>query len=90
VATTALLNPSAPNALVPVLAWGATVLETGLGLGLLMGLWARPMALASAALLLIFAFVTVCGPAGVHGALTHSLLTAAGAALMLAAFGDRA
>jgi uncharacterized membrane protein YphA (DoxX/SURF4 family) len=90
VAATAALNPSAPKALVPLLAWGTTVLEAGLGLALLIGLATRAMALGAAALLLIFAFVMICSPMGLHAVFAHSLLTAAGAALLLSAFADRA
>ena len=56
VAYTGVLNPSAPRALLPLLAWSATVLEAGFGLALLIGLQTRLMALGSAVLLLCFAF----------------------------------
>jgi uncharacterized membrane protein YphA (DoxX/SURF4 family) len=90
VAYTGVLNPSAPAALVPVLAWVATVLEAGFGLALLIGLQIRTMALGSAVLLIAFAVAMAWGPGGLHAVFTHSVLSAAGAALLLAGFADRA
>lgn len=87
---TGILNPAAPEAVVPALAWLATVLEAGFGLALLIGLQTRLMALASALLLLCFAFAMAFAPGGLHAVLTHSVLSAAGAALLLACFADQA
>ncbi len=88
-AYTAALNPAAPAKLVPVLAWAVTVLEAGFGLALLIGLRTRAMALGSAILLLAFAWAMAFRPAGIHAVMTHSVLSAAGAALLLACFADR-
>src|SRR5512138_3045610 len=51
---TAEVNAFMPRPTIPFLAWGATAAELGLGLALVLGVWRRPVALASAALLLIF------------------------------------
>jgi len=52
---TGQLNPWAPAALVPALAWAATAGELVLGVALLLGLFTRWSALLSGILLLLFA-----------------------------------
>ncbi len=73
-----------PPALAPVLAWTITVLEAIFGLSLLVGLRTRTMGLGSAGLLLVFAAATAFSPGGVHVVLASSILSAAGASLLLA------
>ena len=77
-----------PSGLTPVLAWVITVLEAGLGLSLLVGLRARTMGLLSGCLLLVFAVATAFSPAGIHAVLTGSILSAAGASMLLATQAD--
>jgi putative oxidoreductase len=74
-----------PPGTAPVLAWLVTVLEASLGLSLLVGLRTRTMGLGSACLLLVFAVAMIFSPAGIHAVLTSSVLSAAGASMLLAA-----
>ena len=74
-----------PPGTAPVLAWLVTVLEASLGLSLLVGLRTRTMGLGSACLLLAFAVAMIFSPAGIHAVLTSSVLSAAGASMLLAA-----
>ena len=83
---TAKLNPWAPAALVPVLAWAATAAELVLGVALIAGLYTREAAFASAVLLLVFAFGMTIGT-GVKSALNASVFSAAGAAFALSLLG---
>lgn len=81
-AYTGTLNWFAPTALVPALAWAATVAEVALGLGLMFGLVTRASALLSGLLLLIFAGAMSLA-LGVKAPLNYSVLTAAAGALLL-------
>jgi uncharacterized membrane protein YphA (DoxX/SURF4 family) len=60
-AYTAVVNRFAPTALVPFLAWTATLLEIVLGVLLIAGLFTRLAALAAGALLLVFALGMATG-----------------------------
>jgi uncharacterized membrane protein YphA (DoxX/SURF4 family) len=73
-----------PASIASVLAWLVTVLEAVFGLSLLVGLRLRMMALGSACLLLVFAAATAMSPGGIHAVLASSVLTAAGASMLLA------
>jgi thiosulfate dehydrogenase (quinone) large subunit len=86
---TALLNPWAPSALVPVLAWAATAAELVFGLALLVGLYTQEVALGSGMLLLLFAFGMTIGT-GVQSALNASVPSAAAAAFALSLLGPGA
>jgi hypothetical protein len=79
---TAKVNAFLPSALIPAVAWLATIAETGLGFALLSGVW-RPVALATGVLLTLFALAMSIS-LGVHSALAYSVPTAAAAALLLA------
>jgi uncharacterized membrane protein YphA (DoxX/SURF4 family) len=83
---TAQLNPWAPAAFVPALAWAATAAELVFGLALLAGFYTREVALASGVLLLGFAFGMSIGP-GVKSALNASVFAAAAGAFALALLG---
>ena len=83
---TAKLNPWAPAALVPVLAWAATAAELVLGVALIAGLYTREAAFASAVLLLVFAFGMTIGT-GVKSALNASVFSAAAAGFALSLLG---
>jgi thiosulfate dehydrogenase (quinone) large subunit len=85
-AYTAQLNPWAPAATVPVLAWIATVAEVVLGVALILGFFTRWSALLSGVLLLLFAFGMTVGT-GLKSALNASVFSAAGAAFALALLG---
>ena len=82
----AQLNPWAPPALVPVLAWTATAAELVFGVTLIAGFYAREAALASGMLLLLFAFGMTIGT-GVKSALDFSVFSAAAAAFALSRLG---
>lgn len=76
------LNPWAPDAFVPALAWFVTALEAVLGILLITGPFVRPVALASGALLLLFA-LSMTLFLGVKFALNYSVLTAAACAFLV-------
>jgi putative oxidoreductase len=80
---TAELNGYAPAALVPVLAWAATLLETTFGLALIFGIAVRWTALGSAVLLAWFATAMLVYT-GVKPPLDYSVYSASAAALLLA------
>lgn len=83
---TAKVNPWAPAALVPVLAWTATVSETLLGALLVVGVRIRLSAVASGVLLSLFAIGMTMGT-GVKTALDASVFSAAAGAFGLALLG---
>jgi len=83
---TAQLNPWAPAALVPALAWTASAAELALGVALVAGLFTREAALASGLLLLLFALGMTVGT-GVKSALDASVLSAAAGAFGLTLLG---
>ena len=83
---TAQVNTWAPPALVPMLAWAATVVETILGAALLGGVYTRPAGLASGVLLSLFAVGMTIGT-GVKSALNASVFSAAAGAFGLALLG---
>jgi len=82
VAYTAKLNFGAPAPLAQGLAIVATAAELVLGLALLVGWRLRAVALASAALLLLFA-LAMAASGNPKSALDYSVLSAAAAALLL-------
>ena len=81
---TAEVNAFLPRWTIPFLAWAATAAELGLGLALVLGLWPRRVALASAALLLIFGLAMALS-LGIKSPLDYSVFSASAAALLLAA-----
>ncbi len=83
---TAQLNPWAPAALIPTLAWVSTVAELVLGVALVLGLFTRWAALLSGILLLVFAGGMSVGT-GVKSALNYSVFSAAAAAFALVVLG---
>lgn len=86
-ASTARLNPFVPASLIPALGGFVTLLEVVLGVALVAGLRLRDTALASGALLLVFALaMSLTG--GLKGPLDYSVFSAAAAAFLLAAVSD--
>jgi thiosulfate dehydrogenase [quinone] large subunit len=83
---TAQVNPWAPPALVPMLAWTATVAEAILGAALLGGVYTRLAGLASGVLLSLFAIGMTIGT-GVKSALDASVFSAAAGAFSLVLLG---
>jgi len=83
-AYTRLLNPLAPPAVIPVLAWFVTAAEVVLGAALIAGFGTRYVALASGGLLALFALGMTVGT-GLKSALNSSVYAASAAAFALAA-----
>jgi len=79
-----VLNRLVPKALIPALSALETVIETGLGLGLLVGIYPRIIAWGSAVLLSSFA-LTMSIALGFLAPLGYGVFTAIGAALLLGA-----
>lgn len=77
------LNWFAPETLIPVLAWTATLAEIILGSMLILGLYTRFAALASGLLLLSFA-VTMTLALGIKAPLDYSVFAASAGAFLLA------
>jgi putative oxidoreductase len=82
VAYTAKVNSFLPEAAAPALAVMATAAEALLGLALLVGVFPRPVALLSAALLTTFALAMTLS-FGVKAPLNYSVFVDAAAALVL-------
>jgi uncharacterized membrane protein YphA (DoxX/SURF4 family) len=80
----AVLNPLVPKTLIPGLAVLETIIELGLGIALLLGIYQRVVAWSSAGLLMSFA-VTMSIALGITAPLSYSVFTALGAALLLGA-----
>ncbi len=78
------LNPWFPNAIIPVVAWGATIAEFALAILLLVGFQTRWAARLSGGLLLAFALGMAAGT-GVKTAFDASVFAASGGAFMLGA-----
>ncbi len=79
----AQVNSFLPPSVIPFVAWGATVAETSLGVLLLVGLWPRWVALASAVLLALFGTAMAIS-FGLQSPLDYSVFSASGAAVLLA------
>ena len=79
---TAEVNAFMPRSSIPLLAWAATAAELGLGVLLVLGVWRRPVALAAAALLLIFGLAMALS-LGIKSSLDYSVFSASAAALLL-------
>lgn len=79
---TAQVNSFMPAVTIPFLAWAATAAELSLGLGLILGLWPRWMALGAAGLLFLFA-TAMAVSFGLKSPLDYSVYSASAAALLL-------
>ncbi len=82
------VNSFLPKAAIPYVAWVATVCETSLGILLILGLWLRWTALASAALLAMFATAMAIS-FGLKSPMDYSVFSASSAALLLALWSFR-
>ncbi|HWY04981.1 MAG TPA: hypothetical protein VNX60_15000 [Candidatus Acidoferrum sp.] len=80
----AVLNSFVPKSLIPGLAVLETIIELGLGVALVLGIYQRVVAWSSAALLMSFA-LTMSIALGIIAPLSYSVFTAFGAALLLGA-----
>ena len=81
---TGRLNWFLPASLIPIVGAIATLAETALALLLLLDAWPRPTALASGALLLLFA-LTMTFALGIKAPLSYSVYVGAAAAFYLGA-----
>jgi len=80
----AVLNPLVPKTLIPGLAVLETIIELGLGIALLLGIYQRVVAWSSVGLLMSFA-LTMSIALGITAPLSYSVFSALGAALLLGA-----
>ena len=80
---TAKVNSFMPTSTIPFLAWAATAAELVLGILLLIGIWPRWTALASALLLILFG-IAMGISFGAKSPLDYSVFSASAAAFMLA------
>lgn len=80
----AVLNSFVPKSLIPGLAVLETVIELGLGIALVLGIYQRVVAWSSATLLMSFA-LTMSLALGITAPLSYSVFTALGAASLLGA-----
>ena len=82
-AYTGQVNSFMPKFLIPFLAWAATIAETSCGILLILGLWLRWAALASAILLALFGTAMAIS-FGIKTPLDYSVFSASAAAALLA------
>lgn len=80
---TAEVNSFMPRAVIPFIAWLATVAETSFGILLILGLWPRWVSLGSAILLAMFGMAMAVS-FGVKSPMDYSVFSASGAAVLLA------
>jgi putative oxidoreductase len=85
------VNSFMPRAVVPFLAWAATICETSFGILLVLGLWQKWIALGSAILLAMFGTAMAIS-FGLKAPMDYSVFSDVGVALLLAiyAFNQRA
>jgi uncharacterized membrane protein YphA (DoxX/SURF4 family) len=79
---TAEVNSFLPAAVIPAVAWAATIAETGCGILLITGLWPRWVSLASAVLLAIFGTAMAIS-FGAKSPMDYSVFSASSAAALL-------
>jgi len=77
------VNSFLPKAMIPVVAWSATVAETTFGILLIVGLWPRWVSLGSAVLLALFGTAMAIS-FGLKSPMDYSVFSASGAAALLA------
>jgi putative oxidoreductase len=87
VAYTAKVNSFMPPSTIPFLAWAATAAEFSLGVALILGIWLRWVALASALLLVLFGLAMAIS-FGIKSPLDYSVFSASAAAVLLALYGS--
>jgi len=77
-----MVNSFMPARSIPVLVWLATIAETTFGIGLILGIYKRAVALGSAILLLLFATAMAIS-FGIKAPLDYSVFGASAAAFLL-------
>ena len=88
VAYTAKVNSFMPALTIPFLAWAATAAEFFLGIVLILGIWPRWVAFASAALLVLFG-IAMAISFGVKSPMDYSVFSASAGAVLLGLYADR-
>jgi uncharacterized membrane protein YphA (DoxX/SURF4 family) len=76
------VNSFLPRAVIPLVAWAATVAETSCGVLLILGLWPKWVSLASAILLAMFGTAMAIS-FGIKSPMDYSVFSASGAAVLL-------
>jgi len=82
------VNSFLPAAVIPFVAWAATVAETSCGVLLILGLWPRWVSLASAILLAMFGTAMAIS-FGIKSPMDYSVFSASAGALLLAVYQNR-
>lgn len=85
---TAQVNSFMPAYTIPFLGWAATFAEFSLGVLLVLGVWRRPVAIATATLLVIFGTAMAIS-FGIKSPLDYSVFSASSAAVLLALYDPR-
>lgn len=85
---TAQVNSFMPAYTIPFLGWAATVAEFSLGVLLVLGIWRRLVAIASAMLLVLFGTAMAIS-FGIKSPLDYSVFSASSAAVLLALYDPR-
>jgi putative oxidoreductase len=85
---TAKVNSFMPAVTIPFLAWAATAAEFLLGIALILGIWPRWVALASAMLLVLFGTAMAIS-FGIKSPMDYSVFSASAGAVLLALYSDR-
>jgi uncharacterized membrane protein YphA (DoxX/SURF4 family) len=85
---TAKVNSFMPAVTIPFLAWAATAAELLLGIGLIVGVWPRRVAFASALLLVLFG-IAMAISFGIKSPLDYSVFSASAGAVLLGLYGER-
>ena len=85
---TAKVNSFMPAFAIPFLAWAATAAELSLGVLLILGLWPRWVAWASALLLVLFGTAMAIS-FGIKSPMDYSVFSASAGAVLLALYSDR-
>jgi len=82
---TAEVNAFLPMALIPAVAWAATIAETSCGFLLIAGMWPRWVSLASAVLLALFGLAMTIS-SGAKSPMDYSVFSASSGATLLALY----
>jgi putative oxidoreductase len=77
------VNSFMPASTIPFLAWAATAAELLFGIGLILGVWPRWVAIGSAVLLAIFG-IAMAISFGIKSPLDYSVFSASAGAVLLA------
>jgi putative oxidoreductase len=85
---TAKVNSFMPAVTIPFLAWAATAAELLLGIGLIVGVWPRRVAFASALLLVLFG-IAMAISFGIKSPMDYSVFSASAGAVLLGLYGER-